>query len=115
MKEIEKLQKIATKWILSKKQSYKLRLVTLNLLPLSLYIEMHYLLYPIALKKSKYDVELLNLDSIQESTSRQHSRGELQINKNRLVRSGENFSHRTKILYSLVLNVHSNYDRGLNK
>ena len=64
MKEIEKLLKIATKWILSEKQSYKQRLVTLNLLPLSLYIEMHDLLYLIALKQGKYDVELSNLDSI---------------------------------------------------
>ena len=100
-----KLQKIATKWILSEKQSYKQRLVTLNLLPLSLYIEMYDLLYLIALKQVKYDVELSNLDSIQESTTRQHSRGELQINKNRLVRSDENFFHRTKILYNLVSSI----------
>ena len=114
MKEIEKLR-IATKWILSKKQSYKQRLVTLNMLPLSLYIEMHDLLYLIALKQGKNDVELSNLDSIQESSSRQHSRGELQIKKNRLVRSDENFFHRTKILYNLVLKVYSNFGRSLNK
>ena len=91
MKEIEKLQKVATKWILSEKQCCKQRFVTLNLLPLSLYIEMHDLLYLIALKQGKYDFELSNLDSIQESSTRQYSRGELQINKNRLVRSDENF------------------------
>ena len=50
------------------------------------------LLYLIALKQGKYDVELSNVDSIHESTTRQQSRGELQINKNRLVRSDENFS-----------------------
>ena len=44
LKEFEKLQKIATKWILSKKQSYKQRLVILNLLSFSLYIEVHDLL-----------------------------------------------------------------------
>ena len=60
---------------------------------------MHDLLYLIALKQGKYDVELSNLNSIQESTTRQHSRRELQINKNRLVRSDENFFHRTKIQY----------------
>ena len=72
-------------------------------------------LYLMALKQGKYDVELSNVDSIQESTTRQHSRGELQINKNRLVRSDENFFHRTKILYNLVLKVYSNYGRSLNK
>ena len=66
MREIEKLQKIATKWILSGKQSYKQQLVTLNLLTLSLYIEMHDLLYLFALKQGKFDVELSNLDSIQK-------------------------------------------------
>ena len=80
MKRNETLQKIATKWILSEKHSYKQRFAVLNLLPLSLYIEMHDLLYLIAVKQGKYDVELSNLDSIQESTTRQHSR-ELQINK----------------------------------
>ena len=80
---------------MNEKQSYKQQLVTLILLPLSLYIEMHDLLYIIALKQVKYDVELSNLDNIQESTTRQHSR-ELQINKNRLLRSDENFFHRTK-------------------
>ena len=76
---------------------------------------MHDLLYLIALKQGKYDVELSNLDSIQESTTRQNSRGELQINKNRLVRSDESFFHRTKILYNLVLKVYSDYGRSLNK
>ena len=112
MKEIEKLQKIATKRILSEKQSYKQRLVTLNLLPLRLYIEMHNLLYLIALKQGKYDVELSNLDSIQESTTRQHSRGELQINKNRLVRSYENFFHRRKILYNFLALFLQSVHRG---
>ena len=100
---------------MSEKQSYKQRLITLNLLPFSLYIEMHDVLYPMASKQGKYDVELSNFDSIQASTTRQHSRGQLQINKNRLVRSDENFFDRTKILYKLVLKVYSNYGRSLNK
>ena len=95
--------------------SYKQQLITLNLLTLSLYIEMHDLLYLIALRQGKFDVELSNLDSIQESTTRQQSRGELQINKNRLLRSEENFFQRTKILYNLVLKVYSNDGRSLNK
>ena len=63
----------------------------MNLLPLSLYIEMHDLLYFIALKQGENDVEISNLDSTRESTTRKHSRGELQINKNRLVRNDEIF------------------------
>ena len=98
-----------------RKQSHKQRFAALNLSPLSLYIEMHDLLYLIALKQGKNDVELSNLDSIQESTTRQHSRGELQINKNRLVTGDENFFQRTKILYNLVLKVFSNYGGSLNK
>ena len=76
---------------------------------------MHDLLYLIALKQGKNDVELSNLYSIQESTTRQHSRGELQINKNRLLGSDEIFFHRTKNLYNLVLKIYSNFDRSLNK
>ena len=63
---------------------------------------MHDLLCLIALKQGKYDVELSNLDSIQEST-------------NRLVRSDEIFFHWTKTLYNFVLKVYSNYGRSLNK
>ena len=76
---------------------------------------MYHLILLIALKQGKYDVELSNLDSTQESTTRQHSRGENQINKNRLVRSDEYFFHRTKIVYNLMLKVYSNYGRSLNK
>ena len=56
-----------------------------------------------------------NLASFQESTTRQHSRGELQINKNQLVRSDKNFFHGTNILYNLVLKVYSNFGRRMNK
>ena len=44
-----------------------------------------------------------NLECFEENTTRQHSPGELHINKKLLVMTDEIFFHQTKTLYNLVL------------
>ena len=58
MEQLERVQKLATKWILGTSSHYKERLQKLNLLPLSLYIELHDILVLLALLENKYDVSL---------------------------------------------------------
>ena len=59
LKEIERVQKKATSWILSNWDlSYKKRLEKLNLLPLSLYLELHYLLLLIDFTLEKYNIKI---------------------------------------------------------
>ena len=53
--KIEKVQIIATKWILGNSiQSYKERLISLNHLQLCHYIELHDLLLSLAIKRNEY-------------------------------------------------------------
>ena len=54
----ERVQVMATKWILNYNLDYKGRLVKLKLLPLCLYVEMHDLLMYLSLVNSKYDISI---------------------------------------------------------
>ena len=54
--DFEKVQHHATKWILNSNQSDRNCLVTLKLLPLSLYVEMHDLLLLLSIIRGDYDV-----------------------------------------------------------
>ena len=56
----KKYKKLVTTRIL--KPELQAKTLTLELLPLSLYIEMQDLIYPIALKECKFDFELSNLE-----------------------------------------------------
>ena len=56
--EIEHNQKVVTKWILATNEAYEDQLLELNLLPLCLYIEMHNLLFLLALLRNQYDVKI---------------------------------------------------------
>ena len=81
--KFERVQEIATKWILNASFEYKDRLLQLKLLPLSLYVEMHNLLLLISLDRNEYDV-VVDLPRVTEDKTRQHTRGELTIGTNRL-------------------------------
>ena len=54
---IERIQKSATQWILNNTIPYKERLKELNLLPLSMYFELHSLLLFCAITDHKYDIK----------------------------------------------------------
>ena len=112
--KFEKVQEIATKWILNASFEYKDRLLQLKLLPLSLYVEMHNLLLLISLDRNEYDV-VVDLPRVTEDKTRQHTRGELTIGTNRLYKTDENFFHRTKLLYNIIIRVYTSYGKYLNK
>ena len=60
----ERVQVMATKWILNCNLDYKERQVKLKLLPLCLYVEMHDLLMYLSLVNSKYDISIAVESSI---------------------------------------------------
>ena len=65
---LEKVQQRATKWILGNKQNpYKSSLTTLQILPLSLYQEMHVLLLFANILRGKTDLEWWRFIEITES------------------------------------------------
>ena len=65
----ERVQVMATKWILNCNLDYKGRLVELKLLPLCLYVEMHDLLMYLSLVNSKYDISIAVESSKEEKNS----------------------------------------------
>ena len=93
---------MATKWILRNSlQSYKERLISLKLLPLCHYVELHDLLLFLAITQNEHAIPKI-FKTLEDERTRQHCRGELKIEINRLVKSDENFFHRTKQLYNVV-------------
>ena len=94
LKQLERIQRKATAWILSSTEiDYPQRLRLLMLLPLSMYIELHDILFLFAVKNQKYDINIEDYTGKTEinRSTRQVSRGELNIPKPRLKKSEENF------------------------
>ena len=116
MQELERVHKIATKWILGSTEPYKTRLTKLKLLPLCMYIELHDLLYLLALQKGDYDVDIsLESDNSNAEQTRQVLRGELKTDKHRLTKTEDNFFHRTKTLSNQMIRKYKSYGQHLNK
>ena len=75
----EKKQIMATKWILGiSLQSYKERLITLKLLPLCHYVELHDLLPFLAIIGNEFDIPT-KFKTLEDERTRQHCRSELKI------------------------------------
>ena len=82
MKTIESVQRRATAWILSdSKSSYKKRLETLKILPVSLYFEMHDLLLLSSIVTGKVDINWQKYISFSDSRTRSSTKT-LKINAN---------------------------------
>ena len=81
--------------------------IALKLLPLSLYVEMHDLLLLLSLLDNKFYIKV-NLEYQDFEKTRQSSRGESKIAKNRLRKTDEKFVHRAKLLYNIFSEVPSN-------
>ena len=81
LQDIEHIQRVATKWILATNEAYKDQLPELNLLPLFLYIERHYLFFLLALLRNHYDV-CIQPDS--SEMMRQAQRGEFKVDSVKL-------------------------------
>ena len=106
LSNIERIQKSATQWILNKTFPYKERLKELNLLPLSMYFELHSLLMFCAITDHKYDIK--TSDYISRNTNertRQGSNSSFNIPKTRLKRTDDNFWTRNGTLHN-ILNKH---------
>ena len=80
MLNLEKVQKLATKWILCSNESYRGRSTNLKLLHLCLYAELHDLLHLFAIMMGEYDTTLDLQEKLPEAT-RQDARGEFKIPK----------------------------------
>ena len=84
LRDTERVQKIATKWFYGSHIEYRERLPKCNLLPVSMYYELHDILYRDSLLKGKYDKDI-NKFILKESfeSTRQSSRTELEVTRNR--------------------------------
>ena len=72
LRQLERVQKRATSWITNNfKMSYTERLKFLQLLPLSMYFELHDILYLVSLLKNKHDIDLNTIIHKNESRTRQ--------------------------------------------
>ena len=90
------------------KESHKMdpfserRLRSLNLLPLSQYMELHDLLMSIDIINNKFDYQLL-FHGNDQSFTRQGVRGEFPLAKNRLTKTINEYFRRTQTVYNHVL------------
>ena len=81
MYKIEKVQIMSTKCILGKSLlSYNERLISLKLLALCHYVELHDLIFFLAITLNEFDI-LRNFKTLEDKRTRQHCRGELKIEK----------------------------------
>ena len=99
-KALEKVQKTATKWIGSSKDDYKTRLARLEILPISMYMELHDLLLLLSIMKGNYNIRRSKIPNIKLTETRQNN--EFEIPKHRLRKCDENFWTRATRLYNIV-------------
>ena len=113
--EFEKVHHHAIKWIIDSDFGYRNRLIKFQILPLSLYVEMHDLPMLLSIKTGEFDVESSIENEKICDTTRQSNRGEFKFSKPRLNKTNENFLRRTKLLYNYVLRVNESFGKYLNK
>ena len=89
LRKFEQVQLHATKWILNPNQNYWIGLVTIKLLQLGLFVEMHNLLLLISIIRRDYDVVINNIEEAVEETH-QTERAEYRITKMRINKTNDN-------------------------
>ena len=99
---LEKLQKNATKWILGNSIHYKNRLLTLNILPLAMYLELRSLLLYCHIADNINVIHVIKYNTIERTRQGTH---EVIVAKTRLCKSDENFWIRTAILYNIFCRI----------
>ena len=97
--EFEKVQHHAMKWMLNSNQSYRYRLATLKLLPMSLYLEIDNVLLLLSIIRGDYGVVINDIEESVETT-RQTERGEYQNPKARINKTNDKNFRRTKLLFN---------------
>ena len=99
VKKLETVQHKITHWILSTSHhSYKKRLILLNILPVSLYNEMHTLLLLAGILEGKFDVQWRDFVQLVESSSRQSSKKTFEIPMKTKKAGMNNFWYRAPLL-----------------
>ena len=102
-KQLEQVQKIATKWMVGAKDCYKTRLTKLGLLPISLYMELYDILYLGNILCGNVDIDQkCYITEMTNQTTRQDSRKEIIIPKARLQKTNDNFFIRAAKLMNVV-------------
>ena len=105
-KDIERIQRKATSWIISNWEiSYKQRLTTMKLLPLSYYFELHDLLMLISLLKGSYNIKIPIKTNNNEGLLSTRQNELITINKTRARKADENFWKRTSYLLNIIRKV----------
>ena len=113
LKIIEDVQRKATRWILSCNNiNYKDRLIRLNLLPLSLYHEMHDILLLHKIINDQYNFHWKQFVQFKESTAptRRSTKNNLAHKNYHYEKSKSNFWHRTPILANKILQTQEEED-----
>ena len=101
-KEVERIQKKATAWILSSwEMNYKSRMAKLKLLPLSYYFELHDLLTLLTLLGGNYDINLpIKINESAENTRQNELTA---IDKTRTKKADKNFWIRSSKLLNIII------------
>ena len=118
MREIDKIQDKAVSWITGNCQTeYYQNLKILKLLPLSIYFELHDILFFHSLLSNQFDIQTNDyVDKFKGTRTRQESRGNFQVKDCRLKKTRENFWHRAVCLYNLFnkkVNIEEQTDESL--
>ena len=100
-KQLERVQRKATSWMCGKTMDYKQRLTMLDILPLTMYLELHDILFFRAVRNEKYNINLLNHKPRTKTTDTRQSE-EYEITKHRLKKTDENFWTRTTRLLNII-------------
>ena len=100
-KALERVQKSATKWICSSRDDYRTRLNRLNILPISMYIELHdlFLLFVI---NGYYTINSSTIPDFISTETRQSK--EFAVPKHRLRKCDKKFLNPATRLYNIVKN-----------
>ena len=96
LQELKKVQHFVTKWIVRSNVNYRNRLFSLRILPLSLYLEMHDLLFLLSLRKDDHHIEGTFVKNDSLGNTRQSKRGEYKLFKSKLLKTNNIFSDERK-------------------
>ena len=107
----ENFQHLATKLIFNSNQSYRHCLVTLKLLPLSLYVKIHDIS---SLIRGDYGVDIDNIEEAGEIT-RQTERCGYRTTETRINKTTKSLFRRTKLLLNYVSRDANDFEKTLNK
>ena len=116
LRDMERVQKIATKWFYGSHIEYRERLLKCNLLPVSMYFELHDILYLDSLLKGKYDIDINKfISKTSVESTRQSSRSELVVTRTRTQKADENFFIRSSILHNIMSRALARMSLKFNK